>query len=191
MKHLFQEFNNVDVEVIKRQLGTDFISISGIVERCKWDCPTLILLYPVRGEENKTERGLDYKSMSNLLWLTCPYINKKVHQLESQGYIKKIEKFILNDRGFASIMKYAHAHYFYFRKKVYRHFLGDVTSIDENSRVFDAGIGGIVDTDYLKCLHLHYAHYKICKDNFAGKVINYLLNGDIYCKESVCCHENS
>ncbi len=191
MKYLFNEYNNDDIETIKRQLSTDSISITGIIERCKWGFPSIILLYPLRSADKpEAKKDLNFMSLSTLIWLTCPYLNDRIHKLESEGYIKKVTDFINNNRDFVSKMQFAHAHYFYLRKKVYRYFLGDVSSIDENSRLFNTGIGGISDIENIKCLHLHYAHYRICNENYAGRITYELLDCEIYCKGSICKSDN-
>lgn len=188
MGYLFSDFNKNDLKSVGRQLKSDKIRITGIIERCKWDFPSIILLYPKRdsGKSNFGAGVMDHMSISTLLWLTCPFLNDRIHRLESDGYIKKISDFISSDRMFIKKMQHAHAQYFYFRKKVYRYFFGDVRSQDENSKLFNVGIGGITDIDNIKCLHIHYAHYRICNENLAGNIVYRLLNEEINCTDKIC-----
>jgi uncharacterized protein len=192
MKYFYREYTEEDIEIIKRQLNTDDVRLTGIVERCKWGCPSIIILYPFRKPESTEpdQKKLNYTSLSTLVWLTCPYLNERIHRLESDGYIKKIGVFVHQEREYIEAMKFAHAHYFFLRKNIYRHFLGEVSSLEENVRLFGTGIGGINNTDTIKCLHLHYAHYRMCDSNFAGRVTSMLLNNDIYCDNCRCCEQS-
>ncbi len=188
MKYLYKEYSEEDIEIIKGQLNTGDIKLTGIAERCKWSYPSIIILYPFRKEENGEDEKKDVNqtSISTLVWLTCPYLNERIHRLESDGYIKKIGVLIHSEREYVESMRFAHAHYYYLRKNVYRYFLGDVTSLDDNTRLFNTGIGGINNIDTIKCLHLHYAHFKICERNLTGKITSMLLNHDIYCDDRRC-----
>ncbi|MCP4137984.1 MAG: DUF501 domain-containing protein [bacterium] len=189
MNHLFEEFDENDITVITSQLNTARVSLAGIIKRCIHGFPSVILLHPVRNPEvQEGEEELNYMAISTLIWLTCPFLNDRIHSLESKGYIDKITDLINDDRTFQSMMKDAHAHYGFLRKNIYRHFFGAVSSLDYNRIVFNTGIGGIQDIDTLKCLHLHYSHYMICKENCAGKITSKLLGGKIYCEKGNCKH---
>lgn len=190
MDYIFNEYSDSDIDVLRKQLDTDNIRITGIIERCCWGYPSIVMLYPVRENEYR-EKGkkINFQSLSTLIWLTCPYMNRRIHELESMGYIEKITRFMEDDSEIASKMKYSHAHYFFLRKKVFRYFLGDVTSIDENTRLFETGIGGVGNISNIKCLHIHYAHYKICDHNVVGQITTELLKREIYCKERICDYD--
>lgn len=187
MSYLFQEFNDHDMGVIRKQLNTDDVRISGIIEKCRWGFPSIVLLYPARDmDESEFHRRVNFRSLSTLIWLTCPYLNEKIHDLESGGFVKKISEFISNDAATTTKMNFAHAHYFFMKKKVFRYFLGDVSSLDQNTRIFSTGIGGVSTITSIKCLHMHYAHYRICEENIAGRMTYELLGREIYCKEGLC-----
>ncbi len=53
-------------------------------------------------------------------------------------------------------------------------------------KYFNRGIGGIADPKYIKCLHLHYVHYLMCKDNLAGKITERLLDSESCCSDELC-----
>ncbi|HOO73443.1 MAG TPA: DUF501 domain-containing protein [Spirochaetota bacterium] len=178
-----------DKHALKKQLGIDNINPAGIVERCPYGYPSIIMLHPLGGRHEQREEAREqcFKRITNLLWLTCPYLNKKIHDLESQGYINRISSFISGDTNLVFLMKEAHADYHYLRKNLCRKF------IEKGDDVFfkyinfmNTGIGGIKNIDHLKCLHLHYAHYRVCEKNVAGKIVYHLLNGTISCNEVLC-----
>ena len=184
MANLFFDCKENDSSIIKDQINRESADIARIVERCKYDYPSIVLLNAELTDNKKDESF--YKSISNLIWLTCPYLNEKIHDLESQGYISKIEEFIDNDNTLKMMMENAHASYYYFRKNVYRYFVSTVASLDDMNRIFNTGIGGIKNIENIKCLHLHYAHYRICEENVVGKIVYNLLHKKIYCDEEIC-----
>jgi hypothetical protein len=188
MKHLYEEYTEEDIEIIKKQLNIDDIRLTGVVERCKWGFPSIIILHPFQKPETcgPDRKRLNHASISSLIWLTCPYLNDRIHRLESDGFIKKITVLMHSNRDYIDSMRFAHAHYFFLRKNIYRHFLGEISTLEENMGLFNAGIGGTNNTDTIKCLHLHYAHFRLCDRNFAGRTTSMLLNDDKYCDDCRC-----
>ncbi len=184
MNDIITGYDSNDLKVIKWQLNTDQVNMTGIVKKCVYGYPSVILLDPVLKSDNGPV--LNHMSISNPLWLTCPYLNKKIHDLESNGYIKKIADFVNSDRSLVDLMKNAHAHYYSLRKNLYCKHFGEISSIEFNDKILNSGIGGIQDIDYIKCLHQHYSHYQICSDNVVGRVVHNLLNGINYCRERLC-----
>ncbi len=110
----------------------------------------------------------------------------KIDKLEVDGYIKKIGDFMKDDRILESKMKDAHANYFYLRKSIYRYFLGEVSSIEDNQNALNTGIGRIREIENLDCLHIHHSHGRVCENNVAGLATYHLLNKEITCKEGLC-----
>ncbi|MBN2436228.1 MAG: DUF501 domain-containing protein [Spirochaetes bacterium] len=152
----------------------------GIIHRCPWNFPVAVSQKIIDSDGN-----LHYGNLSNPLWLTCPYLNYEIHELENEGMIRAVNEFILTDREAMERMQDAHAHFYYYRKHLYRHQSGGGIS-DSLIENFNVGIGGISDTRFIKCLHLHFAHYLVYKQNVAGKIVEELLNKKIYCKDGRC-----
>lgn len=176
-----------DCDVIQWQLNSSELNnMAGIVYKCVHGYPAVILLHPFDYDEKNDRKKINYMAVANPLWLTCPYLNRKIHDLESDGYIKKISVFLSSERNIMDTMKNAHAHYYYLRRKLYSKAFGQISSIDFSNKVLHSGIGGINDIKNLKCLHQHYSHFLICSDNVAGRVVHNLLNGINYCRERLC-----
>ncbi len=141
-----------DLDIIQQQIGSDDVYISGIVERCSHGFPRIILLDPLKEDNGSQE--LNYQAISNLMWLTCPYLNDKIHEMETAGLIGSITNFIQNDLTLKSMMKNAHANFYYLRNVIYKKFSrftgsafeGNITGILKN------GIGGIKNLDTLKAV---------------------------------------
>ena len=186
MDQILTEFDQNDVNVIKWQLNTDNVNMTGIVRKCVYGYPSIILLNPVECITPNGKKKLNFMAISNPLWLTCPFLNKKIHDFESIGYIKKVTNLINSDRSLIELMKNAHANYYYLRRNLYSKEFGEISSIEFNTKILNAGIGGIKEINNIKCLHQHYSHFQICEDNVAGRIIHNLLNGINYCRERLC-----
>ncbi len=174
-----------DIEVLQCQLERDFVNPADILERCVWGFPRLILLNPLIRDRETKDLHVDFQALSNLIWLTCPYLNTEIHEIESHGYIDRIEDFIQSDRELETRMKNAHAHYYHLRKSLFRNYMGNISSLELND-IFNSGIGGITEIDHIKCLHIHYAHYRLCDDNVAGLITEHLLEGKLNCRRGRC-----
>lgn len=182
---MFLEFENYkknDIDIIKKQLKSNEISICGISKKCKFGFPQIIFQNPVK--ETKGENTLNYETISNLMWLTCPYLNFQIHELENHSFIEKIKKIIQHNVAFKNAMLNAHTHYnsirqYIFTKYAYSLFMQKVDDIE-------SGIGGIRNPNGIKCLHLHFCHYNICRDNIAGLITNLLLGQKTDCDDRIC-----
>ena len=186
MDQILTDFDQNDLNVIKWQLNTDSVNMTGIVRKCVYGYPAIILLNPVECIAPNGKKKLNFMAISNPLWLTCPFLNKKIHEFESNGYIKKVTSLINSDRSLIELMKNAHANYYYLRRNLYSREFGEISSIEFNTKILNSGIGGIKEIDNIKCLHQHYSHFQICEDNVAGRIIHNLLNGINYCRERLC-----
>ena len=172
-----------DLDIIKQQLNSKELYISGIVERCKFGYPRIVLLNPLKNINGIHE--LNYQAISNLMWLTCPYLNDKIHELENSGMISRITDFILQDITLHSMMKRAHANFYFLRNIICMKY-ADFSLSENSTDIFEKGIGGTSNLDTLKCLHIHFCHYRIFKDNIAGLLTSRLLNDKLNCDERMC-----
>ena len=168
------DFLPIDTETVSHQLGGRDVFISKVILRCVHGAPQVVLLSPV-----------SYTAVATPLWLCCPYLNKKIHAIESQGQIKRIEKMLSDDDSLVKQMQRAHEHYIAYRKENCNDFFEN-NSDSKTKELFETGIGGIRDTHRLKCLHLAAAHYALCCDNVAGKTVFELIGEDKYCVNGEC-----
>jgi hypothetical protein len=147
--------------------------IYGVVSRCATGFPLVVVLNPVKNSETGE---LNTAALDNILWITCPAIHKRISELEAGGVIERVRQLLASDRIILTEMTNAHAHYYYFRKEVYRRITGvDYTA--DMIQMFDSGIGGAQDPKEVDCLHVHYAHYMICKSNIVGRAIEGYVAG--------------
>ncbi len=187
---LYESHCKDDLDIIRQQLGSQDVFISGIVERCDYGFPRIVLLDPVKKDNGIKE--LNYQAISNLMWLTCPYLNDRIHELETEGLIRRITDFIQEDKTLKSMMRNAHANFYHLRNVIYKKFNRFAESaLDGNiMRILKKGIGGIKDFDTLKCLHIHFCHYRVFEDNIAGLMTYRLLDGNLNCEDCICCKKN-
>lgn len=181
MTYEFNNFSENDLRTVRWQMKAGDVSIGGVVERCAYGYPQIIFFHPtkmVQGEEQ-----LDHEAMANLIWLTCPYLHRKIFALEHAGYIEKINGFIRSDPMLKSKMGNAQANFYFLRKNLYK---SEGAGRVQEEKVFDTGIGGVTNLDSIKCLHLHYSHFRICEDNMAGYLTFNLLDKKINCDEVSC-----
>jgi hypothetical protein len=185
MPTYFDNYSDADLEIIKNQLDSKEVFICGIYKRCRFGYPQIIFLNPLK--KTGGQEDLNYESISNLLWLSCPYLNNNIHELENAAYIKKIQTVIRNNPSIADRMLNAHADYYFMRDFIFRKYITSATSVQEKEiELFRTGIGGIRDLRTVKCLHLHYCHYNLCKDNIAGQITYKLLKNKTECDDCYC-----
>lgn len=183
MSFEFENYNNDDISIIRKQLNSKDIFLSGISQRCSFGYPQIIFLNPMKNISGK--KYLNYEAISNIIWLTCPYLNDRIHELENQSYIKTIQSIIQNDSMFKEMMMEAHANYYFIRNIIFRKYAESVLE-KENIDLSKSGIGGLRDLNSVKCLHLHFCHFCQCKDNIAGNITYYLLEKKTVCDNKYC-----
>jgi hypothetical protein len=168
-----------------------------IIKRCVYGYPSIIIIDSMDSDSDinkESDKSLfeSFQAVSDVLWLTCPYLNEKIHYIESNGYIKKIQDYIFSDRRSKSMMNSAHAHFYYLRKNIFGIKIKK-NRIDELKKIAGFGIGGMEKFHSIKCLHMHYAHYIFCDKNIAGMMTAMLLKKNISCDSARCgskSHEN-
>jgi hypothetical protein len=171
-----------DIKIIKKQLNRAVVSACEVLKRCRYGYPQIIFLNPLK--ETSRIRQINHEAVSNLMWLTCPYLNYEIHELENASYIKIIKKIIQNDPHFKEMMANAHTCYYFFRNEFFRKYSVPVS--ENEFELFKKGIGGMMDLTAIKCLHLHFCHFNICRENIAGYITYYLLNKKTDCDSALC-----
>lgn len=161
-------------DALKLQLGRTPKGKFKVIKLCKYGFPVVIKNPPV----------VNRKPFPTMYWLTCPYLVKKVSQLEERGLIEYFERKLKYDHRFKN--RYLKAHNFE-RNLRKLHIPEDVPK-EIKVKLLTVGIGGIEKPLGVKCLHLHLASYlagisnpigkevykkhllaKECRDNYCGK----------------------
>ncbi len=184
------EYNNFtasDLDTVSRQIHSDEVSMCSVAERCAYGHPRIIVLSPAKG--GLAGRSINYESLANVLWLTCPHCNEIIHRLEDRGYVSKISQFLHGLRMARERMQTAHSHIYFIRKKLYRDFFED-TYPEELIGLFNTGVGGVRDGTSLKCLHANFAFYRLDETNCAGYIVQKLISDKVDCDNNRCSYEN-
>lgn len=74
-----------DLEIIQSQLGRPPRQVLGVVTRCRYGLPEVILTNPIT--EGKSP-------FPTFLWLSCPLLKKKIDRLEGAGWVRKLQAMI-------------------------------------------------------------------------------------------------
>jgi len=183
MNILYDNYTDRDIDAIKWQIRSDSVPVCAVAERCVFGFPRIVVLSPL-GAKGAGD-PVNHEALSNLVWLTCPYLNDMIHRYEDRGYVSKIASFIESRQVLKEMMAAAHSHFYYFRKKLYRDFFSDMYP-DELIGLFNTGVGGIRDGSTLKCLHMNFAHYRLDDSNVAGYITQKLLGDVINCDDRMC-----
>lgn len=148
-----------DLKILKEQLGRPARGVRAIERYCPAGHPQVIRVYPLAGG----------KPFPTLFWLSCPSLVQQISHLEYQGWIERIERYILEDPKFRARYHQDHRAYIEERWK-------ELTERDRHwikeqgleSVFLRRGIGGLKDWDKVKCLHMHYAHHRV-RENVIGQ----------------------
>ena len=138
-----------DRRIIERQIGRRPRGSLAVVRRCAYGYPVVVRVHPV----------VDGRPFPTLYWLTCPYLSTHIDRLESAGWIGRLEERLAVDDAFAERYRAAQASYVDRRRAL----LSDEECRELAARgmlesLSERGIGGIRETNRLKCLHVHVAH---------------------------------
>ena len=167
-----------DAETVARQLETREVFIADVAARCPYNFPSVALLSPL-----KKNGAVSFTAISTPLWLTCPFLNKKIHDLESSGFIKKIKQMIEDDNLLAAKVLDDRKNYSALRQNVYRVFFSSRRGADVLKKIPQGAADGL---NSLKCLHLFAAHYAACRQNAIGEIVFELLGKETSCSTGGC-----
>lgn len=80
-----EELSLSDLKVIQSQLGRPPHQVLGVVTRCRYGLPEVILTNPI----------IEGKSpFPTFLWLSCPLLRKKIDYLEGAGWVRKLQAIV-------------------------------------------------------------------------------------------------
>ncbi|MFN2589453.1 MAG: DUF501 domain-containing protein, partial [Actinomycetota bacterium] len=125
-----------DIREVAAQLGRQPTTPFTVVARCSVGHPLVIKNRPLDADGNP---------FPTLYWLTCPETVKAVSRLESDGWIKRLDRQAEADPDLRVALRRAHEDYARERESLH---MGSGSW---------GGVGGTIRG--LKCLHAHYAHY--------------------------------
>ena len=154
--------NSYDLSILKDQLGHLPDGALRVVSRNQTNNPSVILVDPL----------INKKPFPTIFWLTCPILKKQISHLEKDGLIKHLEK----NKSLIKQTYKSHLRYQALRIQLLnkRHPDWKNLSPSKIDILKNTGIGGIKNFSYIKCFHLHYAHF-LADANPIGQYIHQLL----------------
>jgi hypothetical protein len=125
-----------------------------IMNRTATGAPTVLQCYPLVPTKNRPE------PFPTTYWLCDEELRAKVSALEYTGSILSLKLKLAGSDEFMREMRRCHQAYAAERWALLRD--DDKIYVQEagwESRLRSAGIGGMRPEGYVKCLHIHYAHF--------------------------------
>lgn len=179
----YSEVTEQDRRIIRKQLGRKPKGLIGIAKRCRYGYPTVLVTKPliIHSDEN-------YEVFPTLYWLTCPRRNRKLADIESTGYIEKLEQELNSNKKLKSKYKKQELDYLKTQKKLLSKEEQNFVDNHELNQSLNRGIGGIQNTEHIKCLHLHVAH-NLATENCIGKMIMNRFDLEDCPEEDVICEK--
>lgn len=126
---------------------------------CPYDAPVIL----------KHGKGEDQKFTRSPYWLQCPHLIRRIHKIESRGWIKTLQDFISGPYK---------TRWTDFTKRV-PVYLKESLAQDYYEVLIQEGranIGGVEDSSFIKCLHAHYSFFLVHQDGFVGNFVHGLLS---------------
>lgn len=186
IQHSWDQVTEQDYEVIISQLGREPQGVLKVAYRCAYGYPQVIVNRPINNQ------GEIITIFPTLLWLTCPYLKKKVSKLESKGLIGEIKSKVKADKEFAAALKENHLSYANLRQRLVPEGVKQVLAkkyANEYKVLMETGVGGTRHYDGVKCLHAHFADYLILKQNVIGEIVYNRLGVKLCCNSGSCGRE--
>jgi len=166
-----------DQRIITCQLGRQIRGLIEVAVRCQYGYPQAIRVYPL----------LEGQPFPTLFWLTCPFLCRAISQLESAGWIGRIERLLHKDGDLKRRMNNAHRAYIGERHELLSvEDRADLADIEASKSLLEKGIGGISDLRHVKCLHLHVAHALVRTNPVGEIVLRHLLQHTCPSTNVVC-----
>jgi hypothetical protein len=174
---LFENLEPRDAQALFAQMkgrAFDISIVRGVAKRCRWQKPQVIVCSPLKAG----------KPFPTTFWLTCPFLDRKCGQLESEGGVGELEGLLSEPAmhgawiAFNEKLSMLRASLLSCEQKL--GLLEEKPALMENLR--HLGIGGIKagEKPWVKCLHLQVAAWLGTGFHPAGEWLEEKL-GDLDC----------
>lgn len=163
-----EPFNDQDRIVIRRQMGHRPRLALGVVRRCRYGYPQVLLFAPLLVGEGRISPN------STLCWLSCPLLVREVDRIEKEGEIERFEHLASVDPTLRDAIEQAHRVTARIRTELlpeeWRARLAAERPRD-HWIITETGIAGITRPDHIKCLHAHLGDFLARGDNPVGEEV--------------------
>lgn len=114
---------------------------------------------------------VDQKPFPTTFWLVSKELKKRISHLEREGLISALEDEFHQNESLLDELRQNHLDYQKERALLAKTLSPEQKTAYEQHDWKKSGIGGIADWRFIKCFHLHFAHY-LARENIVGKIIN-------------------
>ncbi|MGK0441863.1 MAG: hypothetical protein ACJA0N_001667 [Pseudohongiellaceae bacterium] len=166
--------NNNQLAIIEQQLGRKPRGIIRIAAESASGIPLVLQMQSL----------VDDKPFPTLYWLCSKTLSKAIGTIETQGWVKTIEQRLEDDEELRAA--FLQNQQDYVARRWQTMLPEDKARIEALgfSKLFDQyGIGGIMQWDKVRCLHMQYAHH-LAEHN----VIGHLMDNEFQLKQLVITH---
>ncbi len=140
-------------------------NIINIAAHCPAGPPCVITCHPLR------RKGIRLTPFPTLYWLTCPTLCRQIAHLERDGAIQEIAAELARDPILQARLALDHQSYIARRWAVLSDEDRLLIAQHGLTQTFQTrGIGGMLNRQAVKCLHLHVAHH-LADANALGELI--------------------
>nr|CCA17263.1 conserved hypothetical protein [Albugo laibachii Nc14] len=181
------QVNEDDAADIMEQLGfipNNLVKVASYIPKGDKHQVAVVLLYPLKSDLQayKVKQRTAIEPFPTIYWLVSKDLKARVSLLESQGKLQEIQHKLKHSVQALESIKSSHEQYASMRWSMLTE--NDKLLVEKMKWKYpleDVGIGGIQEFTYVKCLHVHYAHYLASdgKENIIGRWVQELLDGQI------------
>ena len=115
---------------------------------------------------------IEDKPFPTLYWLSSKTLNKAIGQIEGQGWVKTIERRLMEDESLRNIFLANQQSYTDSRwNKVAPKDKTRIATLGFTELFKQYGIGGITEWQKVRCLHMQYAHH-LAEKNIIGELMD-------------------
>ena len=154
--------SDTQLQIITEQLGRKPRGIIRIAAESKSGIPLALQMRSL----------VDDQPFPTLYWLSSKTLHKAIGKIETQGWVKTIEQRLQEDDELrAQFLQNQQA---YVQSRWQKMLPEDKQRIEALgfSHLFDQyGIGGIMQWDKVRCLHMQYAHH-LAEENVIGQLLD-------------------
>ncbi len=156
------EISTEDLTIIRQQIGREPQGIVKIAARAKNGVPLVLQM----------RSFVDNKPFPTLYWLCGKDLSKAIGTIETQGWVKSIEQRLateepLREAFLANQVAYSEKR----QREMTEQDALKIAQIGLTDVFSKYGIGGILQWDKVRCLHMQYAHHLV-----DGNIIGELLD---------------
>lgn len=151
-----EPFTEQDRIVIRRQMGHRPRLALGVVRRCRYGYPQVLVFAPLLVGPSRISPN------STLCWLSCPLLVREVDRIEKEGEIERFEHLVSVDETLRDAVADAHRTTARIRMELVPEEWRTRLSAErprEHWILADTGISGITRPEHVKCLHAHLADF--------------------------------